>query len=56
MQEVKWGEVTWDCKGSQFALLYNPSKMISAVLECGLDAFTLYCKLISFLHLIVVRI
>jgi len=29
----KWGNVTWICKGSQFALSTYTSKMICAVLD-----------------------
>ena len=49
---VKWGQVTWVCKGSQFGLSNYPSKMICAVLDVWRKALTLYCKLISFLYLI----
>jgi len=31
--KVKWGHVTWICKGSQFALSTYTSKMICAVLD-----------------------
>ena len=31
--KVKWGEVAWVCKASQFALSH-PSKMICAVFGC----------------------
>jgi len=33
VQKVKWGHVTWICKGSQFALSTYTSKMICAVLD-----------------------
>jgi len=35
VEKVKWGHITWVCKGSQFIVLslLCPSKMISAVLD-----------------------
>jgi len=33
VQKVKWGHVTWICKGSQLALSTYTSKIICAVLD-----------------------